>query len=107
MKKQFVIDLAEGTRVEAPFAVRAKEVREARTGDAYLALDLADRTGVIPAVLFRPAANALEMPVGSVVMVVGRVTSFRSVKRISIEVSSSVRHVGRGGRACIERPAAC
>ncbi len=85
MKKQYVTDLTEGTRVDEAFALRAKEVREARTGDAYLALDLADRTGVIPAVLFRPCANALEMPVGSVVRVSGRVTSFRSVKRISIE----------------------
>ena len=48
MKKQYVTDLAEGARVDAAFALRAKEVREARTGDAYLALDLADRTGVIP-----------------------------------------------------------
>lgn len=85
MKPQYVVDLAEGMNVDAPFAVRAKEVREARTGDAYLALDLADRTGVIPGVLFRPGANALEMPVGSVVHVSGRVTSFRGVKRISAE----------------------
>jgi 3'-5' exoribonuclease len=85
MKTQFVVDLTEGTRVDAPFALRAKEVREARTGDPYVAMDLADRTGVIPAVLFRPAANALEMPVGSMVMVTGRVTSFRNVKRISVE----------------------
>ena len=88
MKTQYVVDLAEGVRVDAAFALRAKEVREARTGDAYLALDLADRTGVIPAVLFRPGANALEMPVGSVVKVTGMVTSFRSVKRISIDAIS-------------------
>ena len=85
MKTQYIVDLAEGARVDAAFAVRAKEVREARTGDAYLALDLADRTGVIPALLFRPGASALESPVGSVVQIRGRVTSFRNVKRISVE----------------------
>ncbi len=85
MKTQYVVDLAEGQRVDGAFAVRAKEVREARTGDTYLALDLSDRTGTIPALLFRPTANALEVPVGSVVRIVGQVTSFRSVKRISVE----------------------
>ncbi len=85
MKRQYVVDLSEGSRVDAAFALRAKEVRQARNGDPYLALDLADKTGVIPAVLFRPAASAVEAPVGAVVRVVGRVTSFRNVRRITVE----------------------
>lgn len=85
MKTQYVTDLSEGDAVDAPFAVRAKEVREARTGDTYLALDLSDRTGALPGLLFRPTATALEAPVGSMVRVTGRVTSFRNIKRISIE----------------------
>jgi 3'-5' exoribonuclease len=85
VKDQYVVDLADGACVDAPFAIRSKEVRRARTGDAYLSLELSDRTGAIPALLFRPSAGALEMPVGSVVRTTGRVTSFRGVKRISID----------------------
>jgi len=85
MKGQYVNELAEGARVDTMFALRSKEMRAARTGDAYLALGLADKTGQIPAVLFRPATQAQAVPVGSVVLVRGVVTSFRGVKRVAID----------------------
>lgn len=85
MKDQYANELAEGTRVNAPFALRAKEMRAARTGDAYLSLELADRTGQIAAVLFRPSPEATAIPVGSVVLVRGTVTSFRGIKRVSLD----------------------
>ena len=58
MKANYVNELVDGARVNAPFALRGKEMRAARTGDAYLSLELADRTGQIPAVCFRPDAEA-------------------------------------------------
>lgn len=85
MKSQYVNELAEGTRVDAQFALQAKEMRAARSGDAYLSLDLADKTGRVPAVYFRPDAEATAIPVGAVVRVRGVVTSFRGTKRISVD----------------------
>lgn len=85
MKSQYVAELTEGSRVDAAFALRAKEMRMARTGEAYLALELADRTGQIPAVWFRPSAELLSVPVGAVVTVRGTVTRFRGAKRVSVD----------------------
>lgn len=85
MKTQFVRELAEGARVDAVFALSAREMRSTRTGEAYLALELSDRSGRIPAVLFRPLAQAAAVPTGSVVRVTGFVTAFRGRKRVSIE----------------------
>ncbi len=85
MKRNYVNELAEGTKVDAPFALRSKEMRAARTGDAYLALELADRTGHVPAVWFRPGRDGATIPVGTVVRVRGTVTGFRGIKRVSVE----------------------
>ena len=85
MKSQYAAELTEGSRVDAAFAIRAKEMRMARTGDAYLSLELADRTGQIPGVWFRPAADSISIPTGSVATVRGTVTRFRGAKRISID----------------------
>ncbi len=85
MKATYINELAEGMKVDGAFALRAKDMRAARTGDAFLALELVDRTGRLPAVCFRPDSTASAIPVGSVVRVRGVVTSFRGQKRISVE----------------------
>lgn len=85
MKQQYTTGLAEGERVETTFVVRSKEMRSTRSGEAYLALELADRTGVMPAVWFRPDSAGVSVPAGTVVRVAGRVTTFRGVKRVSID----------------------
>jgi 3'-5' exoribonuclease len=85
MKANYVNELAEGMKVDDAFALRAKEMRATRTGEAFLTLELADRTGRIPAVSFRPDPASCAVPVGSIVRVRGRVTSFRGQKRISVE----------------------
>lgn len=92
MKRHYVNELAEGSTVDAPFALRFKEMRAARTGDAYLALEFADRTGQLPAVCFRPSREASSVPVGSVVHVCGTVTTFRGVKRVSVESMRPASH---------------
>ena len=108
MKRNYVNELAEGCKVEAPFALRSKEMRAARTGEAYLSLELADRTGQIPAVCFRPSQEASAVPVGAVVQVTGTVTTFRGVKRVSVDSLRPAQRwdaedlIARGVRSCEE-----
>lgn len=85
MKEQFVSGLVDGASVDSVFVLRVKEMRVARTGEAYLHMELADRTGRIGAVKFRPDPEADSCPTGSVVHVRGRVTSFRGTRRVSVE----------------------
>jgi 3'-5' exoribonuclease len=96
VKANYVNELAEGSKVDAPFALRSKEMRAARTGDAYLSLELADRTGQISAVCFRPDAEATTIPVGTVVRIRGTVTCYRGSKRISVESMRAARSVDPG-----------
>jgi 3'-5' exoribonuclease len=85
MKQDYVNELAEGVRVASPFGLRSKELRTSRAGEHYLALELADRTGQVSAVCFRPSAEASAVPVGAVVLVTGRVTTYRGTKRIVVD----------------------
>jgi 3'-5' exoribonuclease len=82
MGRRFIAEYAEGDRVDAVFALGAKELRATRTGDAYLALELADRSGRIGGVLFRPAPDVADVPVGAVVRIRGTVTAYRGVLRV-------------------------
>lgn len=85
MERRFIEQLAAGESVDAPFALRSKEMRAARNGEAYLTLELADRTGRIGGVMFRPDRESAAIPAGTVVHVRGVVTSYRGVLRISAE----------------------
>lgn len=85
MVARFISELSEGSRIDAALALRTKEMRAARNGDAYLTLELADRTGSLPGVLFRPNPEAASVPVGSVVRVTGTVTAYRGMRRISVD----------------------
>lgn len=85
MERTFIEMLQAGDRVDADFALRAKEMRAARTGEAYLTMELADRTGSMPGVMFRPGSDAITAPAGTVVRVRGMVTSYRGMLRISVE----------------------
>lgn len=86
MKAQYVRELAEGQRVDSVFVVCSKEMRSTRAGEAYLSLELGDRTGRIPAVWFRPSiGTAASVPAGVVARASGTVTTFRGTKRISVD----------------------
>jgi 3'-5' exoribonuclease len=85
MERRFVKALAEGDRVDGNYALRTREMRATRAGEAYLTLELADRTGRIGAVLFRPVREAASLPAGCVVRVRGVVTSYRGLTRVSVE----------------------
>lgn len=94
MKRQYVAGLVEGVRVDSQFVLRSKELRLARSGEGFLAVELGDRTGVFPGVLFRPDRLACGLSAGDGVTVRGVVTTYRGRPRISIESLS----VGRCAR---------
>lgn len=85
MRAKYISELCEGARFEGTCAIRSKELRTTRAGDPYLALELADRSGSIPAVCFRPDADARAIPVGAVVRVDGLVTSYRRLRRLRVD----------------------
>ncbi|MBN2405774.1 MAG: 3'-5' exoribonuclease YhaM family protein [Coriobacteriia bacterium] len=85
MKKSYAGSVAEGDKVSDVFALRSKELRSSRNGEAYLALELSDRTGRLAAVMFRPDRLAQALPAGSVVAVEGTATTYRGVLRVSVE----------------------
>jgi 3'-5' exoribonuclease len=85
MKEQYTRDLGEGMRVDSLFALSSRDIRSARTGDPYLSLELSDCSGAIPAVMFRPNSADEALPIGSIVRVRGIVTTYRGVRRVSID----------------------
>jgi 3'-5' exoribonuclease len=90
MKQAFARGLVEGDSVDSEFALRYRELRTARGGDAYLSMDLSDRSGSVPGVLFRPSVHEQAIPTGSVVRVRGVVTTFRGTTRISVDSMAEV-----------------
>ncbi|MGB4593418.1 MAG: HD domain-containing protein [Coriobacteriia bacterium] len=85
MKTQFAHSLAEGQKVDTIFAIRSRELRSTRAGEAYLSLEFSDRSGAVAGVMFRPTRLAESTPSGAVVAVRGVVTSYRGVKRVSVD----------------------
>ncbi len=90
MRRQFIRELTQGMTVDAVFAVCGKEMRCTRVGDAFLALEVSDRTGRMRAVYFRPTHEAAAVPSGAVVHIKGTVTAYRGTKRISVDVMRPV-----------------
>lgn len=87
MKNQYVADLADGQAVASLFLVRDKEIRNsARTGTSWLQLELADRTGAIPAKMwdnFSAVAGTFERD--DIVRVRGRVKLYNGRKEMTVE----------------------
>jgi 3'-5' exoribonuclease len=77
--------LRPGDEVDGVFACTRKDRLTARTGSAYLALELRDRTGALPARAFRDAdllAGRFER--GDLVRVRGRVERFRDELQVEV-----------------------
>jgi 3'-5' exoribonuclease len=91
---QTVSALRPGEEVVGVFACTRKDRLTTRSGGAYLALELRDRTGTVPARAFRDAdALAGRFDRGDLVRVLGRVERFRD--ELVVEVSD-VRRVEGG-----------
>ena len=90
-----VADLRAGSEVEGLFACSRKDRLTARSGAAYLALELRDRTGTIPARAFRDADFlAGQFDRGDLVRVAGSVERFRD--ELQVEVRSIRRADAEG-----------
>ena len=81
----YVSELEEGALVEATFAVQRKRRRRTRNGDPFLSLELADRTGRVPAVVWNDV-NVLgaRFDEGDTVRVLGRVESYDGRPQIAV-----------------------
>src|SRR5512133_1541200 len=74
-----------GDEVSGVFACTRKDRLIARTGTAYLALELRDRTGAIPARVFRDAdLHAGRFDQGDLVRIAGRVERFRDALQVEV-----------------------
>ena len=60
MKSPFVADLQPDQIITGTFLVQHKDVRQKKSGDVYLSLTLADRTGELDAKMWDNAAEAVE-----------------------------------------------
>src|SRR5947209_2711022 len=81
-----VVDLKPGREVEGIYACVRKDRLTARTGSPYLALELRDRSGSLPARVFRDAdffAGQFER--GDLVWVAGRVERFRDELQLEVK----------------------
>lgn len=87
MKSQFIAGLADGQVVSSLFLVRDKEIRTSvRSGKSWLELNLADRSGSIPAKMwdnFEALAKTFECD--DVVRVRGRVKIYNGQKELTLE----------------------
>jgi 3'-5' exoribonuclease len=95
-----IAGLRAGDPIEGVFACVRKDRLTAKTGSAYLALELRDRTGSIPARAFRNAdfiAGQFER--GDLVQVTGRVERFRD------ELQAELREIRRADAGAVD-PAA-
>jgi 3'-5' exoribonuclease len=87
MKTLFVSALQDGQAVTSLFLVREKEIRTSpRTGSSWLQLELADRTGTIPAKMWDNfAAIADTFGCDDVVQIRGRVKLYNGQKELTLE----------------------
>jgi 3'-5' exoribonuclease len=71
--RSFVRDLVEGDSVAAVFAVRERERRTRRSGDDFLRLVVADKTGSVEAVCWEDVDDLFELTApGAIVFVEGQ-----------------------------------
>jgi 3'-5' exoribonuclease len=90
-----VAELRAGTELDSVFACSRKDRLTAKSGSSYLALELRDRTGAIPARAFRNADFlAGRFDRGDLVKVTGRVERFR--EELQVEVDDIRRADGPG-----------
>jgi 3'-5' exoribonuclease len=89
-----VVELRAGQRFEGRFACLRKDRLTARNGSPYLSLELRDRTGAIPARVFREVDRvSARFDAGDAVRVRGRAERFRGELHAELE---DVRRLGTG-----------
>ncbi len=84
MKQRFVTDLSPDAQVRTTFLVQARERKIARTGSAYLDLDLRDASGVVRAKLWDCDRHPLDFEVEDIVAVEGVVEDYQGTLQIRV-----------------------
>jgi 3'-5' exoribonuclease len=85
MAKSWAVDLQEGAAVVSYFLVQQLQLRQRRSGEPFLSLVLADRTGQIGAVLWEGAEErAKEVGEGDIVKVQGLVGSYQRERQLTL-----------------------
>ncbi len=84
MKQSFVSSLAAKSSVHSSFLIQNMERKMARSGSAYLDLELRDATGVIRAKLWDCDRYTLDFEMDDVVQVVGEVEDYQGTPQIRI-----------------------
>jgi len=84
MKERFVRDLRPDAHVRTTFLVQSRERKIARTGSAYLDLELRDSSGVIRAKLWECDRHALDFEVEDIVELDGVVEDFQGTAQIRV-----------------------
>src|SRR3954451_15097628 len=93
----WVEELEDGQVVDATFAVQRKTRRRTRAGAPFLSVELADRTGRVPAVVWNDV-NVIDgrFTEGDTVRVLGRVGTYDG--RLQIELRDLEKLAPGGGR---------
>ena len=98
-----ISDIREGQRISQCFLVKRKAQRSTRTGDPYLEILLADRTGTVSARAWSEAAHryADQFDEGEFVFVEGRSETYRGNLQVIIE---SIRRLTPAEQECGQLP---
>ena len=102
MKERFVTDLRPNSPVRTTFLLQARERKMARTGNAYLDLELRDSSGVIRAKLWDCDRMPLDFDVEDIVEVDGLVEDYQGTPHSSAQDFE----VRGGGPGPVRLPAA-
>lgn len=95
-----IAELMPDTEVDAVYACTKKQKLTARSGTPYLAVELRDSTGKIPARAFRDASYLdAQFERGDIVRVAGRVESFQDQRQINLR---SIKKVSEDERVRAE-----
>src|SRR5512134_3359976 len=85
MDKVFVKDLVEGDTVTSFFLAKQVQVRQRRSGESFLTLVLADRTGEVPAVMWEGAeAASRELTEGDILKVQGLMGTYQGERQLTV-----------------------
>lgn len=85
-QRRFINTLRSGEVLDQVFLVREKDLRTTKSGDLYLTLNLADRTGQIPARLWQATESIYKgIPIEGFLQVKGRVEDYRGSLQIIID----------------------
>jgi len=92
MKKRYLRELESGAAVDQALLVRSKALRAARNGTFYIELELADRSGSMPARLWNATRDLFEsFEADSFVRVLGRVETYRDQLQMVVNSITNAR----------------